>query len=159
MSEFFSENSEKDSERSERPSEGRRMTTIDEASALLRDLAEPRPAGDSVKAAIDRAARRASAFLQEPMRYGRAEDIWRREARRIGAEEMDAIRAAHTKRQREMADHGQTFAAVAESLERLAARCDAAGGRVDPDQLRRAAREARQSANALGRLAHPGAEV
>ncbi len=70
------------------------MSAVAEASTLLRDIAEPRPVGDSVKLAIGRSARRVSLFLPQPMAFGRAEDIWRREARAIRAEEMDAIRKA-----------------------------------------------------------------
>ncbi|RVU15222.1 hypothetical protein [Methylobacterium oryzihabitans] len=157
MSEFSPEISEKPPEISEKPSEARRMTTRAEAALLIRTLAEPRPVGDSVKAAINRAAARVSQFLQEPMRYGRAEDIWRREARRISAAEMDALRAATG--ERPLAEQGCALAEVADSLERLAAGLAAGEARVDPDQLRRAAREARQSARALGRLADARAEV
>jgi len=70
------------------------MSSIAEASILLRQVAEPRPVGDTVKAAITRASRRVSRFLMQPMTSGRAEDIWRRQARLIRAEEMDAIRKA-----------------------------------------------------------------
>jgi hypothetical protein len=68
------------------------MNAVAEASTLLRELAGPYPAGDTVKGAINRATRRVSRFL--PMKAGRAEDIWRQEARAIRAEEMDAIRRA-----------------------------------------------------------------
>lgn len=68
------------------------MTAVAEAATLLKRIAEPRPVGDTVKQAINRAARRVSRFL--PMRPGRVEDIWREEARAIRAEEMDAIRRA-----------------------------------------------------------------
>lgn len=64
------------------------MTAVAEASSLLRQLAEPRPIGDTVKAAISRAARLAR------MNYSRAEDIWRREAKMVRAEEMDVLRQA-----------------------------------------------------------------
>lgn len=74
------------------------MSSCLEAAALLRSVAEPRPVGDTIKAAINRAAKRVSAHLREPMRPGRAEDIWRGEARAIRAEEMDAIRRAAEKR-------------------------------------------------------------
>lgn len=70
------------------------MTAVAEAASLLRSVAEPRPVGDTVKAAITRAAKRVSKHLREPMRPGRAEDIWRGEARIIRAEELDAIRKA-----------------------------------------------------------------
>lgn len=64
------------------------MTAVAEASSLLKTIAEPRPIGDTVKAAIRRAAKQAG------LTFGRAEDIWRQEARAIRAEEMDAIRRA-----------------------------------------------------------------
>lgn len=74
------------------------MSAVAEASVLLRKVAEPCPAGDSVKAAINRAARRVARFIPPHWaarwHYGRAEDIWRQEARGVWAEEMDAIRRA-----------------------------------------------------------------
>jgi hypothetical protein len=70
------------------------MSSVAEASFLLRRVAEPRPVGDTVKTAIIRAARRVSRYMLQPMAPGRAEDIWRREARAIRVEEMDAIRKA-----------------------------------------------------------------
>jgi hypothetical protein len=48
--------------------------------------AEPRPAGDSVKAAINRAAKRLG------FTYSRTKDIWYGGARRIDAREMDRLR-------------------------------------------------------------------
>ena len=69
-----------------------------EAAERLRSIA-----GDPVnpvKAAIGRAAAFVSRFLAEPMTDGRAEDIWRLAARRIDAEEMEAIRLADAERQR-----------------------------------------------------------
>lgn len=68
------------------------MSAVAEASVLLRRIAEPRMADDSVKTLIVRAARKVSRFF--PLTPSRAEDIWRREARLIRAEEMDAIRKA-----------------------------------------------------------------
>lgn len=74
------------------------MTAVAEAGRLLREVAEPVPAGDSVKAAIGRAARRVEkhipAHFASRWHAGRAEDIWRGEARGVWAEEMDAIRRA-----------------------------------------------------------------
>ena len=63
-------------------------STIDEAQTLVRRCAEPRPAGDLVKAAI----RRASRWLDLP--FSRTRDIWYGDARRIDAEEMDRLRQA-----------------------------------------------------------------
>lgn len=74
------------------------MSAVAEASTLLRSVAEPCPAGDSVKAAINRAAKRVAKFIpphwSSRWHVGRAEDIWRQEARGVWAEEMDAIRRA-----------------------------------------------------------------
>ena len=63
-------------------------SSIAEAQALIRRCAEPRPAGDQVKAAIRRASRR----LDLP--FSRTRDIWYGEARRIDAREMDRLRQA-----------------------------------------------------------------
>jgi hypothetical protein len=75
-------------EKSGKRSEVFLMSAVAEASHLLRQLAEPRPVGDTIKAAINRAARRVK------IKVGRVEDIWRQEARAVRAEEMDAIRRA-----------------------------------------------------------------
>jgi len=101
MQEFPPENSEFRSEQEE-PTP---MSSCLEAAALLRTIAEPRPIGDTVKAAINRAAKRVSAHLRQPMRPGRAEDIWRGEARVIRAEEIDAIRRAAEARTNREARH------------------------------------------------------
>lgn len=72
MSEIISEKSE--------------MSSVAEASLLIRKVAEPRPVGDKVKAAI----RRAAQMLGFP--FSRAKDIWYEDARRIDPVEMDALR-------------------------------------------------------------------
>lgn len=96
------------------------MNAVAEASCLLKQIAEPRPVGDSVKQAIDRAARRVSRYLSPAMRSSRAEDIWRQEARAIRAEEMDAIRkAAQADRLRE--EGRNELAAIDARLARLEA--------------------------------------
>ena len=86
------------SEKRTESSERKFMNAVSEASIRLRRIAEPRPVGDTVKEAINRSARRVSKFLRQagfsPMSATRAEDLWRQEARRVDAEEMDAIRAA-----------------------------------------------------------------
>lgn len=58
----------------------------EEAARLVKAVAEPAIMGDTVKVCIARAAQR--------MRwtYNRTEDIWRMEARRIDAYEMDQLR-------------------------------------------------------------------
>lgn len=77
MSEFSSEKSERFDP----------MGALREASVLIRQAAEPRPIGDSVKAAIGRAARRLG------FGFSRTKDIWYANARRIHAEEMDRLRS------------------------------------------------------------------
>jgi hypothetical protein len=76
-------------------------SSIDEAQTLIRRCAEPRPAGDIVKAAI----RRASQRLDIP--FSRTRDIWYGDARRIDAEEMDRLR-----RGAEKAELAQAVAAI-----------------------------------------------
>lgn len=76
-------------------------SSIEEAQTLVRRCAEPRPAGDLVKAAI----RRASQRLEIP--YSRTRDIWYGDARRIDAEEMDRLRRAAEK-----AELAQAVAAI-----------------------------------------------
>lgn len=65
-------------------------------SDALRELAEPRPGGDLVKRAIDRAARSAG------LTYTRAFDVWYGKARRIEAHEAQQIEEAlQSKREEE----------------------------------------------------------
>ena len=59
---------------------------IDEAMIVVRRCAEPRPAGDSVKAAIRRASKRLE------ISFSRTREIWYGDARRIDAAEMDRLR-------------------------------------------------------------------
>lgn len=95
------------------------MSAVAEAAALLRCVAEPRPVGDSVKAAINRAATRVARFIpphwSDRWHAGRAEDIWRQEARGVWAEEMDAIRRAADERAAQEArnEHRDTLARIA----------------------------------------------
>src|SRR6202162_1845125 len=76
-------------------------SSIDEAQTLVRRCAEPRPAGDQVKAAV----RRASQRLNIP--FSRVRDIWYGDARRIDAEEMDRLRQGAEK-----AELAQAVAAI-----------------------------------------------
>jgi hypothetical protein len=59
---------------------------LDEAQSLIQRCAEPRPAGDNVEAAINRAAKRLG-FTR-----GRSKALWCGEACRIDAWEMDRLR-------------------------------------------------------------------
>lgn len=66
-----------------------------ETAAKLRDLASAGQRGDKVKAAIDRAAKRAG------LTYWRAFDIWYGKARQVEQSEIDAIDAALRAKRRE----------------------------------------------------------
>jgi hypothetical protein len=69
------------------------MTTYDSA---LKELAEPRPVGDTIPQAIIRACRATG------LDYARAFNIWYRRARRIDAHEAQAIeQALNNKREEE----------------------------------------------------------
>lgn len=76
------------------------MSAIAEASQHLQVLSMPCRPGESIKGAIYRVAKIVNDvglkrnILREPIRISRIEDMWRKQARRIDAEEMDAIRAA-----------------------------------------------------------------
>jgi len=84
--------------RSEKSERGVVVSALREASFLVRKVAEPRPIGDSVKAAINRAARRLG------FHFSRTKDIWYENARRIHAEEIDALRReARTQREETVA--------------------------------------------------------
>jgi hypothetical protein len=58
----------------------------DEARHLVHRCAEPRPVGDSIKAAIYRSAKRLG------FTFSRTRDLWYANARRIDAWEMDRLR-------------------------------------------------------------------
>lgn len=122
MSEFATENSEKRPEATVSF-----MTATIEASFLLRQLAEPRRADDTVKAMI----RRVSRLIGLPQ--SRTEDLWRQEARLVRAEEMDAIRTAARVRQEEEAarEEFRDFSKFVARLEALEARLSV--GSSDPD--------------------------
>lgn len=70
------------------------MSSVQEG---LRELAEPWPGGSPVKAAIDRAARRAG------FSYWRCFDLWYGKARRIEQFEIEALEAAIERKRREEA--------------------------------------------------------
>ncbi|MFC6792720.1 hypothetical protein ACFQE0_26070 [Methylobacterium komagatae] len=147
--------SETRTEHSEKSSEGFRLMPTDVASRLLHEIAEPRPVGDTVKAAITRAANAMNQFLPKERRvsYGRAEDIWRREARRIDAAEMDAIRSAHEHRNRTLREELRAAAALADRLERLAAQAIPSTDLAALDEVVSTARQAKRTARALRDLA------
>lgn len=111
------------------------MSALAEASALVRDVAEPRPVGDSVKAAIVRAARRLG------FTFTRTKDIWYGDARRIDSGEMDALRRAKAERRQSEA-RGEARAAVGRllALREMLARRDPHFHREDIAALERALR-------------------
>ena len=87
-----------------------------EASTLLRNLAEPVSAGESIKALINRAARKAG------MTTSRARKCWYGEAKAILAQEMDALRGAAAKRQEEREHGARTeFRELSERIARIEA--------------------------------------
>lgn len=73
--------------------------TVSVWSETLKELAEPRPSGDYVKRAIERAAHASG------LHYWRAFDIWYGKARRIDAHEAEAITAALEKKREEEAQN------------------------------------------------------
>jgi hypothetical protein len=110
--------------------EGRVSALALEASTGLRRLAGPAMSGDRVKSQIARAARAAG------LSYWRAFDLWYRKARRIEAQELEAIRAAAARRSQEK---NNEFAAIADDFEALAERVSrlAAGSdRASADRMR-----------------------
>jgi hypothetical protein len=80
-----------------------------DAMRIVQLAAEPRPVGDSVKAAIGRAARRLG------WSYTRTRDVWYGDARRIDVREMDALREIERRR-----DEAATDAERRRQLEQLA---------------------------------------
>jgi hypothetical protein len=84
-----------------------------EAQSLIRSLAEPCPAGDSVKAAMVRAWRKLPAWT-----FNRVIDVWKADPRiAIRAAEMDQLRNAAKKREEKAASHELTE--LRERLSRL----------------------------------------
>lgn len=82
------------------------MGVASEASILVRQIAEPRPVGDSVKAAINRASRRLG------FGYRRTKTIWYGEASRISAEEIDALRKEAERRNVEQVARAEAIVVI-----------------------------------------------
>lgn len=73
---------------SDKSSEVKFMSATAEASFLIRQLAEPIPPGDSVKAGLSRAYRRLEGWT-----FNRVRDVWHADHRiRISAEELAHLR-------------------------------------------------------------------
>lgn len=100
-----------------------------EMQSGLRRLAEPIPAGDSVKQQIVRAARAAG------LGYWRASDIWYGKARRIDAHELEAVRVA---RLRKTEEKNHELSAIAADFEALAERIALLAAGVDRSEADRA---------------------
>lgn len=113
-------------------SESSNMSSVAEASALLRRVAGPREAGDSVKLLIRRASKRLK------WSFTRTKDVWYRDARRIDSIEMDRLRdkvaelearqaiASVVALRQRLAEadedfHGPTIAALDDALRRMGA--------------------------------------
>jgi hypothetical protein len=74
---------------SDKSSEAKIMSAIAEASHLVRQIAEPCPAGDSVKAAMLRACRRVGSLS-----FNRVKDIWYADRRvSVSGDELNHLRA------------------------------------------------------------------
>jgi hypothetical protein len=99
------------------------MAAVTEAASLMRALAEPASPGESVKAAISRAARKAGI----PASLGKR--LWYGEARRIDADTMDQLRERAA---RDTEILGEALIARKTLLARLAA-CEAALGLQNAD--------------------------
>lgn len=128
----------------EKFTEGSRMSSVAEASALLDELAAPMP--PSRKEAFNRMAERVSRYARFPLSPGRAEDLWRREARIVRAEEMDALRLA--RRRHEEAKAREEASRLATVYAGIASRLRA----TDPEFHRPEIDRLEHAASALGAL-------
>jgi hypothetical protein len=78
------------SEKSGFRSERSRMSALVEARDLIRELAEPRPVGDTAKAAVRRAYQRLETWT-----FNRVRDVWNADPRiRVRGDELDELRQA-----------------------------------------------------------------
>ena len=111
-----------------------------ETARELRRLADPRPEGDRVKAAIGRAARHAK------LSYWRAYDLWYGRGS-VKAAEFRAIQQARTTRHQEARND---LLALAADFTALAERAS----RIDPELARPWADAMREVAGRARRLAH-----
>lgn len=99
------------------------MSALVEAQSLLRKVAEPVPAGDSVKAAICRASRRLR------WNFNRTKSLWYGDQRaKVSGDELNQLRDVA----KQSAGGGDDLLArTAIALETVAARLD----RIDPDMF------------------------
>lgn len=106
----------------DKSSERKPMSSVVEASGLMRSLAEPCPAGDRVKAALGRSIRRMKRWCEangfEVWTDNRVRDVWLADRRiSISSEEMDQLRAAA--RVKKEADLGDRYQQIIARIERL----------------------------------------
>lgn len=105
-----------------RISSERKVTALVEAQTLIRALAEPSPAGESIKAALRRVGRKLPNWSNNRVR-----DVWNADDRiRIRADELDELRAA--KNQNEKAAKNELV-----SLRERLARLESLLVQADPD--------------------------
>lgn len=105
----------------DKPSENSEMSALAEASMLVHALAEPRPAADSVKAALQRASRKLSGWAPSRVR-----DIWYADPRiRVSAEEMGRLRVAARRARQEEAEAHDALQLVLARLARIEALLEA----------------------------------
>ncbi|TNC14881.1 hypothetical protein FF100_04700 [Methylobacterium terricola] len=116
-----------------------------EAAEGLKQLAEPIPAGDKIKAQINRAARAAG------LSYARAWGIWYGKARRIDAHELEAIRAAKIRREKEASYELESIASDFEALAQRMSRVAALSSGQDADRARVLGDRIRRLASGAGR--------
>jgi hypothetical protein len=101
------------SQRNDKSSSESEMSVLCEAQTLVRRIAEPCPAGDSVKAAIGRASRRVG------LGFTRVRAFWYADERiSVSAAEMDILRRAVGARQKQTAEaHRDELVIRVEALE------------------------------------------
>jgi len=124
----------------DKSSSGSAMSALAESQSLIRRVAEPCPAGDSVKAAIGRAARRLR------WSYTRARAFWYADDRiKVSADEINQLRTAAKQQAAGTVNHEvlARLEAVENMLRALASRLpqdqDFYGAQAD--QIRNAARD------------------
>jgi hypothetical protein len=111
-----------------------------EAQSLIRSLAEPCPAGDSVKAGMVRAWRRLPSWT-----FNRVIDVWKADPRiAIKADEMDQLRRIAKRREEKAASN--ELAELRERLSRLERRMV----QTDPDFFGPSIDQMRAQAGGLG---------
>ena len=114
----------------------KKMSSVCEASSLIKQIAEPRPVGDTVKAAIGRSLRRLP--LKGSWTWNRVKDIWYADHRvSVSADEMNDLRkAARIETQKAARDEYQWLVARIEKLEAIIAGRNSGTGGAGVDEIR-----------------------